>query len=52
MIDSSKIGKEDLTPFARVEQINRLVTDSGITPMWAQLIERVGISLTICQMAS
>lgn len=52
MIDSSKIGKEDLTPFARVEQINRLVTDSGITPMWAQLIERVGISLTICQAAS
>ncbi|MCX6079332.1 MAG: DeoR/GlpR family DNA-binding transcription regulator [Chloroflexi bacterium] len=49
LIDSSKIGKEDLTPFARVEQINHLITDSGISPMWAQLVERAGIKLTICQ---
>lgn len=52
LIDSSKIGKEDLTPFARVEQINRLITDAGITPLWAQLIEQTGISLTICQVKS
>jgi DeoR/GlpR family transcriptional regulator of sugar metabolism len=49
IIDSSKIGKEDLTPFARAEQINHLFTDSGISPQWAQLIERAGITLTICQ---
>jgi DeoR/GlpR family transcriptional regulator of sugar metabolism len=49
LIDSSKIGKEDLTPFARVEQINRMITDAGISPQWAQLIERAGIVLTICQ---
>jgi DeoR/GlpR family transcriptional regulator of sugar metabolism len=49
MIDSSKFGKEDLTHFARVEQIQRLITDAGITPQWAQLIERTGIALTICR---
>ncbi len=49
LIDSSKIGKEDLTPFARVEQINQLITDAGISPLWAQLVERAGIALTICQ---
>lgn len=49
LIDSSKIGQEDLTPFARVEQINHIFTDSGISPQWAQLIERAGIALTICQ---
>ena len=48
LIDSSKIGKDDLTPFARVEQIHWIYTDAGITPMWAQLIERAGIGLTIC----
>ena len=52
LIDSSKIGKEDLTPFARAEQINRLITDASISPLWAQLIERAGISLTICQVRS
>jgi DeoR/GlpR family transcriptional regulator of sugar metabolism len=51
LVDSSKIGKEDFTPFARVEQISRLITDSGITPQWAQLIERAGIALTICPVA-
>jgi DeoR/GlpR family transcriptional regulator of sugar metabolism len=48
LIDSSKIGKNDLTPFARVDQISQLFTDGGITPMWTQLIERAGIKLTIC----
>jgi DeoR/GlpR family transcriptional regulator of sugar metabolism len=52
LIDSSKIGKDDLTPFARVEQINRLITDAGISPLWAQLVERTGIALTICQVRS
>ena len=52
LIDSSKIGNEDLTPFARVEQISRMITDAGVTPQWAQLIERAGIALTICQVAA
>jgi DeoR/GlpR family transcriptional regulator of sugar metabolism len=52
LIDSSKIGKDDLTSFARIEQINRVITDAGISPQWVQLIEGAGISLTICQSIS
>ena len=49
LIDSSKFGKDDLTSFARLEQINCVITDAGINPLWAQLIERTGISLIICR---
>lgn len=49
IIDSSKFGKEDLTPFARSDQVTHLLTDTGISAAWAQAIERAGISLTICQ---
>lgn len=49
LIDSSKFGKDDLTSFARLEQINCVITDAGINPLWAQLIERSGISLIICR---
>ena len=48
LIDSSKFGKEDLTPFARPEQITQLITDSGLTPEWIQKLERAGIEFTIC----
>jgi DeoR/GlpR family transcriptional regulator of sugar metabolism len=48
LLDASKIGQEDLTPFARVEQINYLFTDAGINAQWAQLIERAGIILRVC----
>jgi DeoR/GlpR family transcriptional regulator of sugar metabolism len=40
LVDSSKLGKEDLTPFARPEQICYLYTDTGITPEWKQAIEQ------------
>ena len=49
LIESSKLGQDDLTSFARLEQINCVITDAGINPFWAQRIERSGISLTICQ---
>ena len=49
LIDSSKFGKEDLTPFAPVERISHLFTDNGISPQWAQLIERAGLTLAVCQ---
>lgn len=48
LIDSSKFGKEDLTSFARLEQICCLFTDSGITTEWQQRIEQAGITITIC----
>lgn len=49
LLDSSKLGHEDLTPFARPEQICCLYTDDGITPEWEQAIQRAGIELVICQ---
>jgi DeoR/GlpR family transcriptional regulator of sugar metabolism len=49
LIDSSKIGKEDLTPFAHADQICCLYTDAGISKEWVQKIKQAGIALTICE---
>jgi acetate kinase len=43
------MGKEDLTPFARVDQITRLFTDSGMSQEWIENLKRTGIDLTICE---
>jgi DeoR/GlpR family transcriptional regulator of sugar metabolism len=48
LVDSSKMGKEDLTPFARPDQIAHLITDSWLSPEWALKIKQAGINLTIC----
>jgi len=52
LVDSSKLGKEDLTPFARPEQICCLYTDAGITLEWRERIEQAGIALTLCKFDS
>jgi DeoR/GlpR family transcriptional regulator of sugar metabolism len=49
LIDSSKFGKEDLTPFARAEQITHLFTDSGITDEWKSGLQAANIPFTICE---
>ena len=49
LIDSSMIGSEDLSCFAQIDQIDHLITDTGIDPQWTQLIEQCGITLTICK---
>ena len=49
LVDSSKLGREDLTPFARPEQICCLYTDAGITSEWQQQIESAGIAINICK---
>jgi DeoR/GlpR family transcriptional regulator of sugar metabolism len=49
LIDSSKMGKEDLTPFARVDQITRLFTDSGMSQGWIDNLKRAGVDYTICE---
>lgn len=48
LIDSSKLGKEDLTSFAGVEQIRCLFTDGGITNEWMERIARTGMAVKIC----
>jgi len=48
LIDSSKFGKEDLTPFARPDQITHLFTDSAIDSEWKTRLERANMSFTVC----
>ncbi|MBW6467519.1 MAG: hypothetical protein K0B06_13510, partial [Brevefilum sp.] len=49
LIDSSKFGKEDLTPFAKPEHIYRLYTDVQITKAWEGQLRQAEIDLVICQ---
>jgi DeoR/GlpR family transcriptional regulator of sugar metabolism len=48
LIDSSKFGKEDLTTFARPNQIAQIFTDSGITDEWQSRLQEAGISFWVC----
>ena len=48
LVDSSKFGKEDLTPFARPLQIARLFTDSGISDEWKDRLQAANIPFTVC----
>jgi DeoR family fructose operon transcriptional repressor len=48
LIDSSKMGKEDLTSFASAEQITHLYTDAGLSEIWAARLKNAGIAFTIC----
>lgn len=48
LVDSSKLGHEDLTIFARPVQITQLFTDSGITNEWKACLESANISFTVC----
>lgn len=49
LVDSSKLGQEDLTYFARPGQICCLYTDAGISPEWRERLEQAGIALKICE---
>lgn len=49
LIDSSKLGHEDLTPFARPDQIYCLYTDDEVTPKWEQTIKEAGMNLIVCK---
>ena len=48
LVDSSKIGEEDLTPFASIDQIAHLYTDAGISETWAMRLKNAGVPFTIC----
>lgn len=49
LVDSSKFGKEDLTPFARTDQITQLMTDAGLSMEWAEKLKQAEINFTICK---
>jgi ribose transport system substrate-binding protein len=48
LIDSSKFGKIDLTPFATVEQISHILTDSDLHPRYVEELRRTCAVLTVC----
>jgi DeoR/GlpR family transcriptional regulator of sugar metabolism len=48
LVDSTKFGKEDLTPFARPDQITYLMTDAGVNDDWKARLQSANISFTIC----
>ena len=49
LIDSTKFGKEDLTPFARADQIARLITDDGLSAEWIEKLKQAHIEFTLCK---
>jgi len=48
IIDSSKFGKDDLTPIAGVEDIYQLLTDEKVSNEWIGQLERAGVHTIIC----
>ena len=48
LVVSIKFGKEDLTHFARSDQIDHLFTDTGITVDWKNRLQMAKIPYTIC----
>jgi DeoR/GlpR family transcriptional regulator of sugar metabolism len=48
LVDSSKLGKEDLTSFASLNQITHLYTDPGISDEWAARLKSAGVAFTVC----
>jgi ribose transport system substrate-binding protein len=48
LIDSTKFGKVDLTPFATVEQISHILTDSELAPRYINAIRQTCANLTVC----
>ena len=49
LIDSTKFGKEDLTPFARIDQITHLMTDEGLSAEWIDKLKQAQIEFTLCK---
>jgi ribose transport system substrate-binding protein len=48
LIDSSKFGQAALVPFAAVEQISQILTDSQIDPGTLERLRQTNITLTVC----
>jgi DeoR/GlpR family transcriptional regulator of sugar metabolism len=48
LVGSNKLGKEDLTSFANIDQIDQLFTDDGLSDEWHARLDQVGMPVTIC----
>ena len=48
LIDASKFGKVGLAPFARVDQVAHIFTDSRLSHEWVEQLRNSGVKLTVC----
>jgi DeoR family fructose operon transcriptional repressor len=48
LIDASKFGRIDLTPFAPANRIDHLYTDREISAEWIERLTQAGIAFTVC----
>ncbi len=48
LVDASKFGKTDLTPFASINQVSHILTDQAIQPSVVNDLQHAGVTLTIC----
>ena len=48
LVACGKLGKEDLTSFASIDQINRLFIDDNLNDEWRARLLQAGISFTVC----
>ena len=48
LVDSTKFGKVDLTPFATVDQVSHILTDSNLAPHYIDQIRQTCANLTVC----
>lgn len=48
LVDSSKFGKRNVAPFARVDQVARIYTDDDLEPVWIEQFQRTTAALTLC----
>jgi ribose transport system substrate-binding protein len=48
LIDSSKFGRVDLTPFATVDQVSHILTDSDLDSRYVEELRQTCAILTIC----
>lgn len=49
LIDSTKFGKEDLTPFIRADQITHLISDAKLSVTWIEQLHQAGINYMLCK---
>jgi len=48
LIDSSKFGRMDLTPFAPTEQLAHIYTDEALSHEWVERLQNSGVNFFLC----
>ncbi len=49
LIDATKFGHVDLTPFAQLDQVSRIFTDAALDPCWLGELAKRGVEITVCK---